>query len=105
MMAMLSAGDVNRGVIVRGIDPAREDEVADIGRHMRRGSLAAVTADFVEAIGATTVIVSSAELPPARVAAIAKRWRIPVGAVQATAFRGAMQLELDPGQPGRLAAL
>ena len=38
--AMLSAGDVNRGVIVRGIDPAREDEVADIGRHMRRGSLA-----------------------------------------------------------------
>ena len=38
--AMLSAGDVNRGVIVRGIDPAREDGVADIGRHMRRGSLA-----------------------------------------------------------------
>ncbi len=38
--AMLSAGDVNRGVIVRGIDPSREDEVADIGRHMRRGSLA-----------------------------------------------------------------
>ena len=71
----------------------------------RRGSLAAVTADFVEAIGATTVLVASAELPAARVAAIAKRWRIPVGAVQATAFRGAMQLELDPGQPGRLAAL
>ena len=41
--AMLSAGDVNRGVIVRGIDPAREDEVADIGRHMRRGSLADLT--------------------------------------------------------------
>jgi len=38
--AMLSAGDVNRGVIVRGIDPSREDTVADIGRHMRRGSLA-----------------------------------------------------------------
>ena len=38
--AMLSAGDANRGVIVRGIDPAREDGVADIGRHMRRGSLA-----------------------------------------------------------------
>lgn len=71
----------------------------------RRGSLAAVTADFVEAIGATTVIVASAELPAARVAAIAKRWRIPVDAVQATAFRGAMQLKLDPGQPGRLAAL
>ena len=38
--AMLSAGDVNRGVIVRGIDPSREDAVADVGSHMRRGSLA-----------------------------------------------------------------
>jgi len=38
--AMLSAGDVNRGALVRGIDPAREDTVADIGRHMRAGSLA-----------------------------------------------------------------
>jgi lipoprotein-releasing system permease protein len=37
--AMLSAGDANRGVIVRGIDPSREDSVADIGSHMRRGSL------------------------------------------------------------------
>ena len=38
--AMLSAGEVNRGVIVRGIDPSREDTVADVGSHMRRGSLA-----------------------------------------------------------------
>ncbi len=38
--AMLSAGEVNRGAIIRGIDPAREDTVADIGRHMRAGSLA-----------------------------------------------------------------
>jgi lipoprotein-releasing system permease protein len=37
--AMLSAGDVNRGALIRGIDPAREDVVADIGRHMRGGSL------------------------------------------------------------------
>jgi lipoprotein-releasing system permease protein len=37
--AMLSAGDVNRGVIVRGIDATREDAVADIGSHMRRGAL------------------------------------------------------------------
>src|SRR5690606_21767201 len=36
---MLSAADVNRGVLVRGIDPALEDTVADIGRHMRSGSL------------------------------------------------------------------
>jgi lipoprotein-releasing system permease protein len=38
--AMLSAGDVNRAALIRGIDPAREDTVADIGRHMRAGSLA-----------------------------------------------------------------
>jgi lipoprotein-releasing system permease protein len=38
--AMLSAGDVNRGAIIRGIDPAREDTVADIGRSMRAGALA-----------------------------------------------------------------
>ncbi|MGH8713625.1 MAG: lipoprotein-releasing ABC transporter permease subunit [Casimicrobiaceae bacterium] len=37
--AMLSAGDANRGALVRGVDPAREDKVADIGRHMRAGAL------------------------------------------------------------------
>ncbi|TMH04531.1 MAG: lipoprotein-releasing ABC transporter permease subunit [Betaproteobacteria bacterium] len=40
--AMLSAGDVNRGALVCGIDPALEDTVADIGAHMRMGSLAAL---------------------------------------------------------------
>lgn len=38
--AMLSAGDVNRGTLIRGIDPAKEGSVADIGSHMRSGSLA-----------------------------------------------------------------
>jgi lipoprotein-releasing system permease protein len=37
--AMLSAGDANRGALVRGVDPALEDGVADIGRHMRAGAL------------------------------------------------------------------
>jgi lipoprotein-releasing system permease protein len=40
--AMLSAGDANRGALVRGIDPAREDTVADIGTHMKSGSLSAL---------------------------------------------------------------
>ena len=71
----------------------------------RRGSLAAVTAEFVAAVGATAVIVASAELPPARRAGIAGRWQIPPSAVQATAVQGAMRIELDPGRPGRLAAL
>jgi lipoprotein-releasing system permease protein len=39
---MLSAGDVNRGVIVRGVDPSLEDTVADIGKSMRQGSLHAL---------------------------------------------------------------
>ncbi len=37
--AMLVAGDGNRGAIVRGIDPALENSVADIGHRMRRGAL------------------------------------------------------------------
>ncbi|MDQ2915770.1 MAG: lipoprotein-releasing ABC transporter permease subunit [Casimicrobiaceae bacterium] len=41
--AMLSSGDVNRGALLRGIDPAREAKVADIGLHMRRGTLDSLT--------------------------------------------------------------
>jgi len=37
--AMLSASGANRGAIVRGIDPALENTVADIGAKMRAGSL------------------------------------------------------------------
>jgi len=40
--AMLSAGDVNRGTLIRGIDPALEETVADFGAHMREGSLSAL---------------------------------------------------------------
>ena len=37
--AMLSAGQAVRGAIVRGIVPGEEERVADLGRHMRSGSL------------------------------------------------------------------
>ena len=37
--AMLSAGETNRGALIRGVDPAREATVADIGTHMRAGAL------------------------------------------------------------------
>jgi lipoprotein-releasing system permease protein len=40
--AMLSVGEANRGVLVRGIDPAKEPAVADIGQHMRAGTLASL---------------------------------------------------------------
>jgi len=38
--AMLAAGQAVRGALVRGILPEEEDKVADIGQHMRSGSLA-----------------------------------------------------------------
>ena len=40
---MLSAGETNRGAILRGVVPSEEDTVADIGSHMRRGTLASLT--------------------------------------------------------------
>jgi lipoprotein-releasing system permease protein len=40
---MLSAGEANRGAILRGVVPSEEDTVADIGSHMRRGTLASLT--------------------------------------------------------------
>jgi lipoprotein-releasing system permease protein len=43
--AMLSAGEVNRGALVRGIDPTLEDTVADFASHMRAGSLADLKPD------------------------------------------------------------
>src|SRR5207253_8001985 len=40
--AMLAAGQAVRGALVRGILPEEEDKVADIGQHMRMGSLSAL---------------------------------------------------------------
>jgi lipoprotein-releasing system permease protein len=40
--AMLSAGQAVRGAIVRGIAPEQEERVADLGRHMKTGSFAAL---------------------------------------------------------------
>ena len=40
--AMLSTGQAVRGSVVRGILPEREDQVAEIGRHMRAGRLDAL---------------------------------------------------------------
>jgi lipoprotein-releasing system permease protein len=41
--AMLSAGEANRGVLIRGVDPVQENKVADVGKHMVRGSLSSLT--------------------------------------------------------------
>src|SRR5690606_28225860 len=42
---MLSYGQAVQGVLVRGILPADEDKVADIGEHMRIGELADLAPD------------------------------------------------------------
>ena len=39
---LLTSGGITRGVVVRGVDPAREKGVADIGQYMRAGSLEAL---------------------------------------------------------------
>jgi lipoprotein-releasing system permease protein len=61
--AMLSAGGAVRGAIVRGILPDQEDRVADLGSHMRAGSLGALKpgefgvvlgADLARALGVFT---------------------------------------------------
>jgi len=61
--AMLSAGGAVRGAIVRGILPDQEDRVADLGKHMRAGSLGALKpgefgvvlgADLARALGVFT---------------------------------------------------
>ncbi|HUP29236.1 MAG TPA: lipoprotein-releasing ABC transporter permease subunit [Usitatibacter sp.] len=49
---LLSTGSAVRGVFVRGVLPELEDQVADFGKHMRAGSLAALRpGEFGIAIG------------------------------------------------------
>ena len=51
--AMLAAGQAVRGALVRGILPEEEEKVADIGQHMRSGSLAELRAgEFGIVLGA-----------------------------------------------------
>jgi lipoprotein-releasing system permease protein len=51
--AMLSSAELNRGALIRGVDPVLEGTVADIGTHMRAGSLSALKAgEFGIVLGA-----------------------------------------------------
>jgi lipoprotein-releasing system permease protein len=60
--AMLFAGDVARGALLRGVEPELEERVAEFARYMRSGSLAALKpggygvvlgADLARALGAS----------------------------------------------------
>ena len=88
--AMLSAGETNRGALIRGVDPALEDTVADIGAHMRTGSLSALKAgefgivlgaELARALGARTgdsvvVIIPQGMVTPAGALPRVKSFRI-----------------------------
>jgi lipoprotein-releasing system permease protein len=80
--AMLSAGQAVRGAIVRGIVPAEEEKVADLGRHMRAGTLADLRAgEFGVALGADLARMLGV-LPGDKVAVIAPQGLVtPAGVI------------------------
>jgi len=80
--AMLSHGLAVRGAVVRGILPDAEDKVAEIGRHMRAGSLAALKpGEFGVVLGADLARALGA-LPGDKVALIAPQGQVtPAGVI------------------------
>ena len=79
---MLSAGQAVRGAVVRGVLPAQEDSVADIGRHMRAGRLDALKAgEFGMVLGADLAR-SLGALPGEKVTLIAPQGQVtPAGVI------------------------
>ncbi|HEU4645120.1 MAG TPA: lipoprotein-releasing ABC transporter permease subunit [Burkholderiales bacterium] len=79
---MLSYGQGVRGAIVRGVLPALEDRVADIGRHMRAGSLDALKPGEFNIILGGELARAIGALPGDKVALIAPQGRVtPAGVI------------------------
>jgi len=80
--AMLAHGQAVRGAVVRGILPEAEDKVADIGRHMRAGSLGALNAgEFGVVLGGGLARALGA-LPGDRIALVAPQGQVtPAGLI------------------------
>src|SRR6185295_12451968 len=80
--AMLAAGQAVRGALVRGILPAEEEKVADLGRHMRLGSLEALKpGEFGVVLGADLAR-ALAVLPGDKVALVAPQGLVtPAGVI------------------------
>jgi lipoprotein-releasing system permease protein len=112
--AMLSVGDTSRGIYLRGIDPAREDAVADIGRHMRAGKLSdlkpgefgiVLGAEAARALGARmddsiVVIVPQGTITPAGTLPRLKSFRV-VGVFEIGMFEfdnGLALIDIDDAQ-------
>ena len=69
--AMLSNGQAVRGAIVRGIQPAEEEKVADFARHMKRGSLDALKPGEFGVVLGVDLARSLGTLPGDKIALIA----------------------------------
>ena len=80
--AMLAQGQAVRGAIVRGIVPALEDRVADLGRHMKSGRLEMLKAgEFNVLLGADLARALGA-LPGDKVALVAPQGQVtPAGVI------------------------
>ena len=80
--AMLSAGHAVRGAIVRGVLPAQEDTVAEIGRHMRAGRLDALKPGEFGIVLGTDLARALGALPGEKVTLIAPQGQVtPAGVI------------------------
>jgi lipoprotein-releasing system permease protein len=79
---MLSAGQGVRGVVVRGVLPAQEDSVAEIGRHMRAGRLDALKAGEFGIVLGTDLARTLSAMPGDKVTLIAPQGQVtPAGVI------------------------
>ena len=80
--AMLSVGQAVRGSVVRGILPEREDQVAEIGRHMRSGRLDALKPGAWNIVLGAELARALGVLPGEKVALIAPQGQVtPAGVI------------------------
>jgi lipoprotein-releasing system permease protein len=80
--AMLTSGRAVRGALVRGIEPALEEGVADFKRHMRTGSLDALTAGSFNVVLGGDLARALGLLPGDKVALIAPQGTVtPAGVI------------------------
>jgi lipoprotein-releasing system permease protein len=80
--AMLTSGRAVRGALVRGIDPALEEGVADFKRHMRSGSLDALKAGAFNVVLGGDLARALGVLPGDKVALIAPQGTVtPAGLI------------------------
>jgi lipoprotein-releasing system permease protein len=82
VQAMLSAGRAVRPAMVRGIEPAEEERVADLARHMRNGRLDALRPGAFQVVLGADLARSLGLLPGDKVALIAPQGMVtPAGVI------------------------